>query len=80
MIKKENIEHSARCFFVFADCTCAMPLLFVLSLALVFHHLRGDPVETFVNGAMAMIILASNLVTKALDLFLPAAGDTKMKI
>jgi hypothetical protein len=78
--KNDEIEYSARCFFVFADCTCAMPLLFVLTLAWIFHQSQGAPVDTFVNGAMAMIIFASNIVTKALDLVLPTAGDSKMKI
>lgn len=64
-----NMKLWARCYFVLADCTCVVPLIFVFGLM----YFRGDSSaydsDVFLSGALTIIILASNLLSKAIEEF-----------
>lgn len=66
----------ARCYFLFADCPCAVPLLFVVVIMMLPARATGVESELFFNGAVTVIVFMSNTVSLALDIFL---DDTKAK-
>lgn len=69
-----SLQHYARCYFVLADCTCVIPLLFLALLRLVHHSGDSEEFEVFFSGAVAVIIFVSNMVSKAVEVFI----DDKM--
>ena len=64
-----HIYTYARCYFVFADCTCVIPLLFVVIVPWFAGVSTSTESHVFFSGAVAVIVFTSNTVSKALEEF-----------
>lgn len=62
----EEEKKAALRFFVFSDLVCIAPMIAVLTIAWLYSSSDPGSIEAFVNGAMAMIIIASNTSTKVI--------------
>jgi len=75
---EEAIRSWARCYLLLADCTCLIPLVFVLFMLEFPGNSTPADSEDFLGGAIAMIVFASNTVSKAIDEFVDADIATKL--